>query len=191
MSHVHRRRTATAEDVVPARSREAVLRRLLDGRQVLHSGASAQVDVLGTVHRSLAPALEASRRALASGDGSWLELRERISLQALTSVAAERASRIRFLSHQWSNQLHALSEVTHDEDLAQLAEDFYIDSRIMLATDVQHATAGVDAQTQVLDAPSSPERMLGQLMFDCYRLGGWPCGWEGAFPQGRLQIFAR
>jgi hypothetical protein len=27
------------------------------------------------------------------------------------------------------------------------------------------------------------------LMWDVYQRGGWPCGWEGAYPDGRLVVF--
>jgi hypothetical protein len=30
---------------------------------------------------------------------------------------------------------------------------------------------------------------LFQRMWEVYRLGGWPCGWEGAYPAGRLVVF--
>jgi hypothetical protein len=167
--------------------REHALQRMIDERLVLQGVRdSTRFAELGTVHLALGSALDASKRGLQLGDDTWLELRERMSLQALTLVGAERASRIRFLSHQWSNQLHALSELIHDEDLALLAEDFYMDSRIMLATDHSEASAGSHDPVAVGD-----DALLGRLMYQCYQLGGWPCGWHGHFPLGQLQIFAR
>jgi hypothetical protein len=31
---------------------------------------------------------------------------------------------------------------------------------------------------------------LFEEIFAAYRAGGWPCGWEGAYPGGRLVVFA-
>lgn len=30
---------------------------------------------------------------------------------------------------------------------------------------------------------------LFPAMLHAYRQGGWPCGWEGTYPQGRLRVF--
>ncbi|MBA4020313.1 MAG: hypothetical protein C0483_24390 [Pirellula sp.] len=30
-----------------------------------------------------------------------------------------------------------------------------------------------------------------EQLFDAYRAGGWPCGWDGNFPSGRLIVYFR
>jgi len=32
-------------------------------------------------------------------------------------------------------------------------------------------------------------REFFENMFRLYRLGGWPCGWEGKYPQGRMCVY--
>ncbi|MGD6793099.1 cytoplasmic protein [Metabacillus indicus] len=31
---------------------------------------------------------------------------------------------------------------------------------------------------------------LYEKIFEAYKLGGWPCGWEGEYPQGRMIVFS-
>jgi len=158
---------------------------LIDHHQLLgRSPDLATLATLGTVHHQLGAALAAARRSIGLGMGvsgggdAWLTLREGVAQTCLQACPRDIASRIRFRSHDWSNQLHALSEMHHDEDLALLAEEFCIDSRIIVAATVPGAIP-------------SDDRMLGERLLQCYQAGGWPCGWQGAFPDGGFEIYVR
>ena len=49
---------------------------------------------------------------------------------------------------------------------------------------------GADLQNIALSrfVPGSGTGLFPCLL-EAYRQGGWPCGWEGAYPQGRLRVF--
>jgi hypothetical protein len=50
-----------------------------------------------------------------------------------------------------------------------------------ITADLQH----VALSRVVMKAPPG----LFTQMWDVYRQGGWPCGWEGSYPDGRLVVF--
>ncbi len=169
---------ALTHPLVSSVVREQELARLVVRRQLLSRCAHvpAALASAGTVHRALAQAILASKED--GLPGGWLGLREHTALRVLAGCQEPRARAIRFRSHEWSNELLAQSDHDDDEDLADLAESFCIDTRIMLG-----ALAGTDI-------PPVSLRLADQL-WHVYHLGGWPCGWSGTLTGGRMQIYLR
>jgi len=165
--------------LAPHQRCEVLISGLIEHHQLLgRSPDAATLATLGTVHHQLAAALGAARGGASGGADDWLNLRERAAQTCLQACPRDIAARIRFRSHDWSNHLHALAEMRHDEDLALLAEEFCIDSRIIIGATVPG-----------LIPPAY--RTLGAHLLHCYQAGGWPCGWQGVFPAGRFEIYVR
>ena len=175
----HGRTQRTDRGLAPHERCELLITSLIDHHLLLgRTPDEPTLASLGTVHHQLSAALDAARGAASSGPDEWLNLRERAAQTCLQACPRAIASRIRFRSHEWSNTLHALAEMHHDEDLALLAEEFCIDSRIILGATVPG-----------LIPPAY--RTLGAQLVHCYQAGGWPCGWQGVFPAGRFEIYVR
>ena len=169
----------TDRGLAPHQRCEVLITSLIEHHQLLRRNPDAvTLASLGVVHHQLSAALGAARSSASAGTDDWLSLRERAAQTCLQACPRDIASRIRFRSHDWSNTLHALAEMHHDEDLALLAEEFCIDSRIIIGATVPG-----------LIPPAY--RTLGAQLLQCYQAGGWPCGWQGVFPAGRWAIYVR
>ena len=118
----------------------------------------------------------AHRRATIGADDAmtWTNLREHQSAEAL-GVTYERP------------ELAGLRD-TYDE----LTERFYeLGGRLneehrRLAEEIANDLANIALTRAVFGA--NPDRLFEQ-MFQAYRAGGWPCGWLGAYPAGKLVVY--
>jgi hypothetical protein len=59
----------------------------------------------------------------------------------------------------------------------------YAELRDDVAADLQHCAMNRALHGLLPDS-------FWERMWQIYRRGGWPCGWEGEYPQGRLVVFA-
>jgi hypothetical protein len=69
-----------------------------------------------------------------------------------------------------------------DEAKREKLPPAYADAREDIAADLQHCAMNRALHGLVPDS-------FWERVWEIYRQGAWPCGWEGEYPQGRIVIF--
>jgi hypothetical protein len=123
----------------------------------------------------------------ATGQDVWTDLRSSVAAKLIpagTNAPEELGARIRKLSDEYSAVLLDRLGLTpagrvrlrkagvFPHPASEIVDDIIADLRIL-----------AEARLLRVTLP------LFEEIFAAYRAGGWPCGWEGAYPVGRLVVF--
>lgn len=103
---------------------------------------------------------------------TWNDIREHQFSEAMSFLYSmpdyrERAKRIRSIT------IPEVDEIQYTDEALQIEEEIYTDLLLF----IRYKMIG------------GYKKEFFEKMFEIYKLGGWPCGWNGKYPEGNFIVY--
>ncbi len=88
--------------------------------------------------------------------------------------------------HNHVDSMNPIWDIAYDQALETLSKsiNYQLEEGISIADAVAYDIAAAAAVELATDSPDFFTNLI-----EWYRLGHWPCGWEGEYPKGKLIVY--